>query len=224
VLPWGRPAGLPDSGYAGVRDLGADGLEGTQGCDNERVAFWKAASRHALLNWQLLPDVGRAGSLSEPSSTESLYTFAMAFRFRSALMWLLLLALPLQGFAAATMINCGPNHHRMMASSGAEPTETHEHLSGGERHHEMGMAADHDHDEAASAEVSGEGLSLPHLDKLMKFKCNACAVCCMGAAMPTAAFTFEPPPPAIAPEFFVPSSHVGFVTDGPDRPPRLSHL
>ena len=158
----------------------------------------------------------------EPSSTESLYTFAMVSRLRSAVMWLLLLALPLQGFAAATMLNCGPNHHRMMAAASAEPDEAHEHTAAVQHHHQMGMAAG-EH-EGASANPSGDAPPLPHLDKLVKFKCNACAVCCTGAAMPTAAFTFEVFPPAMAPASFVPTAHIGFVTDGPDRPPRLSHL
>ena len=146
----------------------------------------------------------------------------MVSRFRFAMMWLLLFALPLQGYAAATMLNCGPNHHRMMAVSIAEPDVTHEHAAAGQHHHKMGVAAG-EH-EVAAVDHSGDAPPLPHLDKLGKFKCNACAVCCTGAAMPTAAFTFEPFSSAMAPEFFVPASHVGFVTDGPDRPPRLSHL
>ena len=146
----------------------------------------------------------------------------MVSRFRSVMMWLLLFALPLQGYAAATMLNCGPNHHRMMAASIAEPVEAHEHAAAGQHHHQMSVAAgEHEVD---SVDHSSEAPSLPHLDKLVKFKCNACAVCCTGAAMPTAAFSFEPFPPAMAPESFVPTWHVGFVTDGPDRPPRLSHL
>lgn len=146
----------------------------------------------------------------------------MVFRLRSVMMWLLLFALPLQGFAAATMLNCGPNHHRMMVAAIAAPDETHEHMAAGQHHHETGMAGvEH---EVASADQRGDAPSLPQLDKLMKFKCNACAVCCMGAAMPTAIFTFEPFPAAMAPESSVPTSHVGFVTDGPDRPPRLSHV
>ena len=83
--------------------------------------------------------------------------------------------------------------------------------------------ADGQHD-VASVNGSGDAPSLPYLDKLVKFKCNACAVCCTGAAMPAANFSFEPFPSARAPESFVPILHVGFVTDGPDRPPRLSHV
>ena len=146
----------------------------------------------------------------------------MVSGFRSAMMWLLLVALPLQGYAAATMLTCGPNHHRLMAAAIAEPDEAHHHAAGVQHHHEMGMA-DGQHD-VASVDGSGGTPSLPHLDNLMKFKCNACAVCCTGAAMPTAIFTFELLPPAMTPELFVPTSHAGFVTDAPDRPPRLSHV
>ena len=142
----------------------------------------------------------------------------MGLRFRIVLTWLLLLALPLQGFAAATMVNCGPNHHRMMSAPMAGTTEADEHAAGEQHHHEMGVMTDH-HDAVSS---DGDSPSVHHLDKLMKFKCSACAACCMGAAMPTAAVGFEPLPPAIAPAIYVPTSHVGFVSDGPDKPPRLS--
>lgn len=154
---------------------------------------------------------------------EPIYTKPMRLRFRIVLTWLLLLALPLQGFAAATMVNCGPNHHVMMAAAMADTADSaaSEHDgAGGQHHHEMGAAADHH--EAASNDADAP--SVHHLDKLMKFKCSACAACCMGAAMPTAAVGFEPLPPVIAPAIYVPTSHVGFVSDGPDKPPRLSFV
>lgn len=147
----------------------------------------------------------------------SFYTSAMVSRVRTALMWLLLLALPLQGFAAATMVNCGPNHHRMASAVTAEMPDTHEHAGAGQHHHSMEATADH-HDAASNG---SDAPSVHHIDKLMKFKCSACAACCMGAAMPTAAVTIKAFPPAMAPDSIVPTAHVGFVTDGPDRPPRL---
>lgn len=132
-------------------------------------------------------------------------------------MWLLLLALPSQGFAAATMINCGPNHHRMASAVMAEMPATHQHAGAGPHQHSMEAVGDH-HDSVSNF---SDAPSVHHLDKLMKFKCSACAACCMGAAMPTAAVTFKAFPPAIAPDSIVPITHVGFVTDGPDRPPRI---
>ncbi len=116
------------------------------------------------------------------------------------------------------MLTCGPNHHRMMAAAIAGTTEADEHAAGEQHHHEMVAMADHLHEAAAD---DGDTASVHHLDKLMKFKCRACAACCMGAPMPTAAISFEPLPPAISPASYVPISHVGFVSDGPDKPPRL---
>ncbi len=148
----------------------------------------------------------------------SIYTFEMRLRFRFVLAWLVLLALPMQGFAAATMLNCGPNHHRMMAAAMAGATEADEHVAGEQHHHEMGVMADHLHEAAAD---DGDTALVHHLDKLMKFKCSACAACCMGAAMPTAAVCFDPLPLAVSPAAYVPTLHLGFVADGPDKPPRL---
>ena len=155
----------------------------------------------------------RRKATREPALFDSLYTCVMASRFRTALMWLLLLALPLQGFAAATMLHCGPNHHGMSA-------ESHDHTISGHRPHEAGIAGDPH--EMATDDGGTDSSAVRHLNKLAKFKCSACAACCMGVALPTAALAFAPIPPAMAPDSCVPTSHAGFVTDGPDRPPRLS--
>ena len=142
----------------------------------------------------------------------------MASGFRSAVMWLLLLALPLQGFAAATMLNCGPNHHQMWQASIGTQAAAHEHSGHGEHHHPM-VSADSDQTSASSEPDDGKS-SVQQLSELSKFKCSACAACCMGVALPASALTFQSPPPAAAPDFFVLASHVGFLTDVPDRPPR----
>lgn len=139
----------------------------------------------------------------------------MAPRFRSALMWLLLLALPLQGFAAATMVNCGPNHHRMLAASAVTAPESHHDRTNDHHEHEALLAADAD--DGAEHGPS----SVHHLDKLTKFKCSACAACCMGAAMPTAALVIASFSPAMMTATFVSTPHVDFLSDGLDRPPRL---
>lgn len=148
---------------------------------------------------------------------EPIYTYFMRIRFRIALTWLLLLALPLQGFAAATMINCGPNHHRMIAAAMADTAEARQHGAGGQHHHEMGVSADH-HEGASN---DGDAKSVHHFDKLMKVKCSACAACCMGAALPTAALSIASLPPAMTTAAFVSIPHVDFLSAGLDRPPRL---
>ena len=125
----------------------------------------------------------------------------MTTRFRNALMWLLLLALPLQGFAAATMLHCGAGHQRTVATAASKSASPH--------HHEAGQA----HQHAAASDTAQPDLA--------KSKCSACAACCMGTALPAAALAFEPFAPALAPLSFVTAPAIGFVTDGPDRPPRI---
>ena len=142
----------------------------------------------------------------------------MVCRLRTAFVWLVLFALPLQGYAAATMLHCELNHHQMVAAALDESSGMHAHAMQGD-HHAAGDAGT----DAVTAAAGGgdDGASLDHLDKLSKAKCSACAACCVGAALPTAALEFAPVAGAVAPTTFVPASRVGFYTDSPDRPPRL---
>ena len=123
----------------------------------------------------------------------------MARRFRFALMWLLLLALPLQGYAAAVALHCG-----QAQSHGAAQHAT-----------DVGVP------DAAAAPACHGGASAQAIGKVSKLKCSACAACCVGAALPAAALTFASFAPVTLPVLAVPASIVGFFTDGPDRPPRL---
>lgn len=143
----------------------------------------------------------------------------MKSRFRTALMWLLLLALPMQGFAAATMLNCGPNHHRMLSAGSTDQIDR-DHRATVEPHqHAMGMADDHH--EMVGETGTNDHPSVHHLDKLTKFKCSACAACCIGAAMPTAELVIDSFSPAMMTATFVSTLQVDFLSDGLDRPPRL---
>ncbi|MDE2626847.1 MAG: hypothetical protein KGL99_06810 [Burkholderiales bacterium] len=142
---------------------------------------------------------------------------AMISRLRTAFVWLMLFALPLQGYAAATLLHCGPSHHRAVA---AAPAGAHDQAMHGDDHAAGHTGAD---GAGASAGVGDDGASLGHLDKLSKSKCSACASCCVGAALPTATLEFAAVAGAFVPTPFVPVSRVGFYTDSPDRPPRLVH-
>ena len=148
------------------------------------------------------------------------YTLRMSSLYRSALVWLLLFSLPLQGYAAATMLSCGPNHHQMWAAAVTATVSHHDSGEARHEHHHAHTTAD-DHDVTASGDVAGDGASVHRLNKLSKFKCSACAACCVGAALPTSPLEFLSFPPAVARDCSVPAAHVGFFTDGPDRPPRL---
>lgn len=134
---------------------------------------------------------------------------------RTAVMWLVAVALPLQGLAAATMLSCGPGHHRMVTQQSAKAA-VQDHAS-----HEHGGAAK----EVASAgsagvlDVGGAVLA-QDLQQLAKFKCSACAACCSATVLPPSVMNFDPPRQAAVFDVVAPAWSVQFQTGGPERPPR----
>ncbi|MES2886907.1 MAG: hypothetical protein V4739_02745 [Pseudomonadota bacterium] len=148
--------------------------------------------------------------------------------FRFLLIWLMVAALPVQGWAAAAMVHCGPSHHRMaQAVAGAADHTPEEGL-----HHAQGSTAvEHGnvpyahgdaqiHVAALPSLEPGDEAPLTQLDQLSKFKCSACAFCCTSAAPPADVIFSE----AVQIDDFVapliPRTVPVFLTDGPDRPPR----
>ena len=141
---------------------------------------------------------------------------------RCFVMWLLVLALPVQGFAASTMLLCGAGHHgSAQAADGGHDHASHMHMGAkgaGE------VSASHGHDHEAEAGLTHERpafnpLSAKHA-KVMG-KCSACAACCSVAFLPTTVIAFTAPAPSRALLVVELTTHVGFFTDGPDRPPRF---
>ncbi|CAN5896965.1 hypothetical protein BH11PSE8_BH11PSE8_12540 [soil metagenome] len=141
---------------------------------------------------------------------------------RITLMWLIALAVPVQGSAAVTMFACGPGHH---GESQVIQTEmAHENMPLAEQHsaaiasdeigsHHRDGAAQHDH--ADSLELHGTA------HKVAKGNCTPCASCCVVAGLPATVIQFEPVPLV---DFFVPSTQSAgttFLPDGLERPPRL---
>ena len=117
------------------------------------------------------------------------------------------------------MLNCGPNHHRLLVAVTAEPNGGHDGSAAGQHQHVMSVADDHH--QSVSDGRANDLPSAHHLDKLTKVKCSACAACCMGAALPTAALAIAYVPPAMTMVSFVSTPHDDFLSDGLDRPPRL---
>jgi hypothetical protein len=125
-------------------------------------------------------------------------------------MWLLALALPVQGVSAATMLACGLGHHKHRASKA--PVHSHVHTVG------------HVHALAASTNDAGAITGAPQgktdLGKVAEHKCSACASCCLGAAVPTEVASFD----AIQlPQVFaslVARTLPAYLTEGLERPPR----
>ena len=142
----------------------------------------------------------------------------MVYRLHTALLWLLLLALPFQGFAAASKVNCGPKHHSMVA--GVMAASAIPQVPGMSGHHQHMASTGHGHAPAATQGTGQNKPALQQLDKLSKGNCSACAACCMGIALPPAALVMASCLPAMVTAEFCPVPHLDFLSDGLDRPPR----
>lgn len=125
---------------------------------------------------------------------------AVSRTLRLLVAWLMLLALPLQGWAAATMLGCGQQHAHAAAAAA-------QHADHHADHAHPAHAAAHGHaDEGAHADGAGS--------------CASCAACMVGLALPAASLALADPPVAGEPRLRAPPAPVSFVTGGPDRPPR----
>ena len=156
----------------------------------------------------------------------------MGGSIRTLLIWLLVLAVPAQGAAAATMLMCAPNHHAGGAGAsvvhvqpgGLSSTSTHDRSHAHSNDHVQHSAAahDHDHDHAmADAPAAGEAAAPAQGMHTGQHKCSACASCCSVSAMLSPVLAV--PVPDFAPTVFsvvVPNVEA-FSADGPDRPPRI---
>jgi hypothetical protein len=121
---------------------------------------------------------------------------------RPLLVWLMVLALPLQGLAAATMLNCATAHGAAVVAHD-DPAQAHDHDHG---HDHMAMTAAH-------GDATGDAPTLDH-------KCSACAACHASLGLPAAL--------PVLPDFDVTEVHgpvsasgvSPFLTGGLERPPR----
>jgi hypothetical protein len=121
--------------------------------------------------------------------------------FRTFMLWLLVMAIPVQGFAAATMSSCGSFHAAPWAAS-HEDASKHRHM----HHHEADA-----HDDHAS----------PGHGKLATSSCSDCAACCIGTAVLPSVLAWAPfhgrsEPVIVAPPSFA-ACHIPAT---PERPPR----
>ena len=140
---------------------------------------------------------------------------------RVLLIWLLVLAVPAQGAAAAAMAFCGPNHHGGGAAAQMQPAAPANHA-----HYDGIVASEHQHAQATAAAVedssaSADSLASTKVSHGSKHKCSACASCCSVGAILNSVQAL--PAPVFTPTVFsavVPGVD-RFAADGPDRPPRM---
>jgi hypothetical protein len=126
-------------------------------------------------------------------------------RIRILIAWLVLAALPLQGFAAASMLFCGMDAgHEVQAQVQVMPGAHHDH-------------ATHSHEHGGKAQKSADGgKQLPDASH----SCGVCASCCHSAALTETPrlLALAPLPPAETAEPFVRIEPRPSTV--PDKPPR----
>lgn len=133
---------------------------------------------------------------------------------KTLLLSLLMLALPIQGFAAVVGLSCGPAHqqHGLMTFADA-----HEHGHKGHAHqatHDKGSQHIDAHDQHQDE---------PDAPQAFASTCSACAACCVGAVIPPSALHLTPPDHGIIADIPAPDTmSPGHIPDGLKRPPRSS--
>jgi hypothetical protein len=100
---------------------------------------------------------------------------------KSLIVWLMLVTVPFQGFASATMLFCAPLQAPAVVTTVAGvPAAAHV-------HHAvlMDQGAQHHHDAASNPHANHHGTSAEAAASQHDgSKCNSCASCCFGASMP----------------------------------------
>jgi hypothetical protein len=148
------------------------------------------------------------------------YIGAMLSWLKLVTLCLLAFALPVQGWAAAAMVHCERSRqHNEGVVHVHETGETHQHLQAvvvddALEHAVAGSVASDSHSPSTSSKPG----KLAHVGD---HSCSACGACCSPAAMPTMAIDVADPAPPARWIAVVTYGRVGFVTSGPDRPPRL---
>ncbi|MDB5933799.1 MAG: hypothetical protein JWQ01_1143 [Massilia sp.] len=147
-----------------------------------RLSEW-IAEHPIMAGRNRMPPRGAATAILCPSSTPlgCAKIISVKILVKSLIVWFLLLAVPFQGFASATMLFCAPmQSHSPVAHTDAASSEHHDHdamLAGQHADHDHNISGDHE----ASPDDADHTSMASHHDGS---KCNSCAACCFGASMP----------------------------------------
>ena len=148
---------------------------------------------------------------------------------RTVLTWLLVLALPAQGYAAQTMLFCGPGHHGAAVSGAVHDTAAHGHGEHGGAHtgsvHSHGSVHMHAQADTGDADTGSDALGAA-ADKAAKAEpsgagtCSACAACCSAAAITSTSQAIAPV--RLTPDYGIAliELHDSRADSGLERPPR----
>ena len=139
---------------------------------------------------------------------------------RTVLTWLLMFAIPVQGFAATAMLFCAHGHHSTVARAISQsPISDH--------HAGLPAQAGHQHGDQAkltSASQSSD-LSVAHvasakIGKVADGKCSACATCCTGSIIVSTQSFSHVAMTSSERISFIQESFVNYTPEGLDPPPK----
>jgi hypothetical protein len=131
-----------------------------------------------------------------------------------ALAWVLIVTVPVQGYAAAIMVNCGPRHQDSTRQSTrvADLQGHHAHAS-----NVSGLA----HEHFLNVDVSHAASQQVPVEHSTNVSCSACAACCIGIGLPSAVMLPAVVSVSLPPLFEAAVPAVDIVVNGPERPPRI---
>ena len=153
----------------------------------------------------------------------------------SVMIWLVAIAVPAQGIAAATMMHCGMGPHRAQATQSKVEALPDAHLVAPVEHAAHGHVSHPDPDAATASETvqntsspDASGTARPDKGagdvkaaKTASQKCSVCASCGAGLALPSTAVILPTIGPAHEVTALSPREAASVVVDGPERPPRI---
>jgi hypothetical protein len=130
-------------------------------------------------------------------------------RLRLFVLWIVMFAVPFQGYAAVAMVLCGPGSAGAVAAVSAKAAGAHDHARhhDGDTHEAVSHAAHGSTDKAAGAQPDG-------LHKCGT--CGACHACALIASLPLAVF-HDLPAAALAEPAIAWTAVVPHVLDKPPR-------
>lgn len=135
---------------------------------------------------------------------------------KTLLIWLFVVALPVQGFAATTKAACSPARHVSLAPIAAQAL----HADGAHDHHGHDSNYQVAVDDMTADRSSGADASGQHAEHKSAY-CSACSTCCVGAALMFSGLDWGPLVHAVETLKPLPSPlFSGFIPTGLERPPR----
>ena len=143
----------------------------------------------------------------------------MMLRAKLLLLWLLALAIPVQGFAAVLQA-CAPAQQQTVQHH-APAVQAHQMQH---EHHDQQAHQGHHADHGAATQItSADASDTQHQQHHTHSSCSFCAACTVGGLLPLA--LSAPPAHDLPSREFIAlpaSGFVGYLPENPDRPPALA--